>query len=121
VRQGVALADIGQQSRFDLAARLFMLVRGQCSGAQVGFELAQLIAVYRDMTAARVSPVRKPRRSNGGTTKSNAPAMSTAPRTTNESPRSASFPARSSAARLCSEPSSSKVLRRPAAQDAAEQ
>src|SRR5882757_2321977 len=49
VRQGVALADIGQQSRFDIAARFFMLVRGQCSGAQVGFELAQLIAVYRDI------------------------------------------------------------------------
>src|SRR5260221_510923 len=109
VRRGVALADVGQQPRFDLAARLSMLVRGQGSGAKVGFELAQLIAVYRDIDRiarfARAQAAAQQRRHDE---KQRAGDEHGAVDGERSHRRSASFPARSSAARLCSEAVTSK-------------
>jgi len=46
-RRGFARAHVRDQTRLDLEVRLFVLVRCKCSGAQVGFQLAQLVAIHR--------------------------------------------------------------------------
>ena len=96
LRRGLALAHIGEQAGFDLATRFFVLVRGQRSGAQVCFELAQLIAVYRDIDGiarcARASAAAKQRRHDE---KHSAGDEQCADHQKNGHRGSASFPARS--------------------------
>src|SRR2546430_3592406 len=104
LRRGVALVHVGQQPRLDLAARFFMLVHGQRSGAQVELELAQLITVYREVDgiarrawAQAAGQQRRPDEQQRGGDEHRADQYE------RNHGRSASLPARSSAARLRSE------------------
>src|SRR5438309_1450858 len=104
LRRGFAATYVGEQAGLDLAARFFMLVRGQRSGAQVEVELAQLIAVYGDIDGiagrARTRAATQQRRHDeqqGAGDEHRADEYERSHR------RSASLCARSSAARLRSE------------------